>query len=427
MNNKTTFFSYSFEESSSLSSDTGGGGGGGICSVASCNGGNGSRCSDVSTTTTTTTSSCSSSLDPCVNHMPKSSIKFNQNQQNRSNSSPNKSLSNSTTELYKTISPPQPITMTKLMGQSGTLPMNSSGSGHYTKNNNITNNRSNIVNQNQRFLKSSKLRSQTLANDGSVIYSDSECHQPQNHQPQSRSTFSLYKLPIGPQSSNVNNSQQVGNQSTNMIQNTTNFCSSSKDGGHYSELIYSNIHSGNNSSRPTTDTDSIDSLNTIGSDRASSIASQSIYGVHPSLGHHTNNHHHHHHHPLSKPGDLICEYESVNRLRETMSASPTSNKMFTNTNGVYSDTNSGTSGNNNNNTAHIGRSGSFRLPGTSTNHHLPPIPAHLNKIKQQQLQHDQQHLPPTSEHSASSLSLLSSNSSAIFTTVNNNFIFFLVQ
>ncbi|KAH7640594.1 neuron navigator 2-like protein [Dermatophagoides farinae] len=419
-----------FEESSSLSSDTGGGGGGGggICGVANCNGGNGSRCSDVSTTTTTTTSSCSSSLDPRVNHMPKSSIKFNQNQQNRSNSSPNKSLSNSTTELYKTISPPQPITMTKLIGQSGTLPMNSSGSGHYTKNNNITNNRSNIVNQNQRFLKSSKLRSQTLANDGSVIYSDSECQQPQNHQSQSRSTFSLYKLPIGPQSSNVNNSQQVGNQSTNMIQNTTNFCSSSKDGGHYSELIYSNIHSGNNSSRPTTDTDSIDSLNTIGSDRASSIASQSIYGVHPSLGHHTNNHHHHHHHhPLSKPGDLICEYESVNRLRETMSASPTSNKMFTNSNGVYSDTNSGTSGNNNNNnTAHIGRSGSFRLPGTSTNHHLPPIPAHLNKIKQQQqqqqLQHDQQHLPPTSEHSASSLSLLSSNSSAIFTTPEEKYI-----
>ena len=127
---------------------------------------------------------------------------------------------------------------------------------------------------------------------------------------------------------------------------------------------------------------------------------------------------HHHHHSLSKPGDLICEYESVNRLRETMSASPTSSKLLTNSNIVYSDTNS----NGTNSAAHIGRSGSFRLTGTS-NHHLPPIPAHLNKIKpQHQLQHDQKHAPPTSEHSASSLSLLSSNSSTIFTTVNSCFL-----
>ncbi|XP_075676638.1 sickie isoform X4 [Dermatophagoides pteronyssinus] len=413
----------SFEETSSLSSDTGGG----ICGAGSCNGSNGSRCSDVSTTTTTTSSCSSSSLDPRVNHLPRSSIKINQNQQKQSNSSLNKSLSNSTTELYKTISPQQPMTNNRLMGNSGTLPLNSNDSsmngGHYAKNNNSQNNRSNIANQNQRFLKNTKLRSQTLANDGSsVIYSDSECQQPHNNQSQSRSTFSLYKL-IGTQSSavNGNKSQQVDNQSINMAANTANnFCSSSKDGSNYSELIYSNIHSGNNCSRPTTDTDSIDSLNTIGS--TSSHASQSIYGVHPSLGlssHHTQNHNnHHHHHSLSKPGDLICEYESVNRLRETMSASPTSSKLLTNSNIVYSDTNS----NGTNSAAHIGRSGSFRLTGTS-NHHLPPIPAHLNKIKpQHQLQHDQKHAPPTSEHSASSLSLLSSNSSTIFTTPEEKYI-----
>lgn len=59
-----------------------------------------------------------------------------------------------------------------------------------------------------------------------------------------------------------------------------------------------------------TDTESVDSL-TLGSNC--------------DLGHPANlplYANYHHLTPLSKPGDLICEYESVNRLRDTLSASP---------------------------------------------------------------------------------------------------------
>lgn len=125
-------------------------------------------------------------------------------------------------------------------------------------------------------------------------------------------------------------------------------------------------------------------------------------------------------HILSKPGDLIYEYETLNRsLRETMSASPT---MMTKQqlNGMQCAVDG--------QTPSLSRNDSFRST-TSRNYaqfepingangdfsNRPPIPAHLNYNKGRQ---PPQKLEEQSGQSGSSLSLLSTSSS-MFTTVSN--------
>lgn len=280
----------------------------------------------------------------------------------------------------------------------------------------------------------SKLRSTGLGNgttgSNEQVYSDSECVQQRsmlyrlaargNHPFQTQTALP----PCAPTAAHFYDGASNGNS----------LYSKSKDG--VSEFPLQNIYSNSTemckmspSHQPYfgrnafTDSESVESLNLGSNSELGQTQQQHLYGhiqqghIQPGHGNYSNIYPHGQH--LSKPGDLIYEYETLNRsLRETMSASPT---MMTKQqlNGMQcADVT----------TPSLSRNGSFRST-TSRNYaqfepingtngdfsNRPPIPAHLNynKSRQAPLKLEEQ-----SGQSGSSLSLLSTSSS-IFATVCN--------
>lgn len=307
-----------------------------------------------------------------------------------------------------------------LVVHSGTLPLNGcsktrSGSGS-----------SRCLNKSQ-----SKLRTAALANgtgSSEQIYSDSECVQqrsmmyrlaarggtaqfspnpvalppsaptPANMYADSNGSSHLYAKP-------KDGVSEFPQQCSNIYSNTAEMCKMSPS--HHQPFMGRNAF---------TDTESVESLN-LGSN-SDLGQTQHLYGhLHgppvqpPGYGNYSNFYPPAAQH-LSKPGDLMYEYEHINRsLRETMSASPT--MMTKQLNGMHC----GVDGP----TPSLNRNGSFR--STSSRNYAqfepinvnggdpsnrPPIPAHMNSHKSRQAPLK---LEDQSGQSGSSLSLLSTSSS----------------
>lgn len=253
-----------------------------------------------------------------------------------------KQLSSSNTDLTKGSS-------VKVV-QSGTLPMNH-GSSDPKKSLRA------YSNAQKGFPTKSKLRNQFSVDQ---VYSDSECQRTPRFAPKMAS--------------------QQANNIYNNVPNNTNYYSS----------VYGVIgpNSGQQSAfsnrNAFTDSESVDSLN-LNSEQG------------PNRSYYQSNMPNYPHYPLSKPGDLICEYETVNRIRETMSASPTYSKM-SHQQPTYLMCQ---------NPNYLNRNGTCRNGQQAPQQdNRPPIPLHMNKGK----------LEDQSGQSGSALSLLSSTSS-IFTTV----------
>lgn len=317
---------------------------------------------------------------------------------------------------------PLSLSGSKMLQANGTLQSNSSSTNTVCGNDNNNNNRSirNSHPSQQRYLIKSKLRNQHQMagmSSNEQICSDSECL---------NGALYTQMMPTSAAGNMI-----PSHMRSRMAGNTSKEDYGSVDSN---STIYSNIDNNYHPHQPTymngpvagkmyhhhhqlgrnafTDTESMESLNfalnynpshqSVGGNQSQQQQQQQQLPLHPYYTH------------LSKPGDLICEYETVNRMRETMSASPTSSAYAALGGGKLN----GVGGANNFHYGPVGvpentnpmlvRSGSIRS-NDGTNHR-PPIPAHMNNLNHKR------HSEEANQSGGSSLSLLSTTSS-MFTTV----------